>query len=81
METRISIRIDFEDKIVAKAVDEALKPDNSNLPNSMEIVMTRNGRSITIQVKMLDNLPSLAGTIQEILEHCELSIRSISQTL
>ncbi len=81
METRISLRIDFEDKILAKAVEEALKPDNSDLPNDMEISMTRRGRSITIQVKVLDNLPSLAGTIQEIIQHCEVSLRSITQTL
>jgi len=81
METRISLKIDLEDATLARAVEEAIKPDNSNLPNSMEIDLTRKGRSITIQVKMLDNLPSLAGTIQEIIQHCEVSLRSISQTL
>ena len=81
METRVSLKIDFTNKIVAKAVEEALKPDNSNLPNTMEIAMTRKGRCITIEVKLIDNLPSLAGTINEILQHCEVSIRSISQTL
>ncbi len=81
METRISLKIDLEDATLARAVEEAIKPDNSNLPNSMEIGLTRKGRSITIQVKVLDNLPSLAGTIQEIIQHCEVSLRSISQTL
>ncbi len=81
METRISLKIDLEDKALAKAVEEALKPDNFDLPNSMEIHMTREGQIITIQVKVLDNLPNLTGTIQEIIQHCEVSLTSISQTL
>lgn len=80
METRVNLKIDFEDRKLAKAVEKSLKPDNLDLPNSMEMAMIRRGGSITIEVKVLDNLPSLAGTLQEVLQHCEVSVRSISQT-
>ncbi|MFQ6011191.1 MAG: KEOPS complex subunit Pcc1 [Nitrososphaerales archaeon] len=79
MESRVSLKIDFENEIAAEAVETALRPDNIDLPDGLDIRMKRMGHSLSIEINVVDNLPSLTGTLQEILQHCEVSARSIAQ--
>jgi hypothetical protein len=78
------LKVTFSDKRTATAVEEALSPDNVNLPIGMRIDQKIEGRKIIIKVSTADDLKTpierLISTLDEFLSHIHTATQTIEKT-
>jgi len=79
MKIKVSISIDFKEKRVAKAVYDSLKPDNIDLPESLEMRMKVEKDRLIIDFSSTISLETLISTIEDLLACCQASTNTLFQ--
>jgi hypothetical protein len=68
---------------MARAVDDALSPDNVDLPKGMKIVQRRLGNELSIRVTIQDGdsnqIETLISTLDEFVSHIHASIQALQR--
>lgn len=74
-----TLDVRFRDSKTAKVVDNALSPDNINLPRGMKIAQSRRGKSIKIVVSVdrEESLDTLISTLDEFVAHMQVALNAI----
>ncbi|RLF22450.1 MAG: hypothetical protein DRJ68_01475 [Thermoprotei archaeon] len=66
MEISLTIRVDAASTLVAKALSEALEPDNVQLPERIQLAVRARGEILEISLRSSD-IGSLLNTMNDIL--------------
>jgi len=76
-----SLQLTFKDVRTAKAVNDALTPDNINLPKGMKINQVRRGSNLTIKVSAdkLDSINSVISTLDELVSHAHTAVQTLEK--
>lgn len=68
--------MDFESEKEAKRTLQAISPDNTPLPQGLEIECAVDNRRLTIAIHSDRSLESLAATLEDIMGAIDLSLRT-----
>ena len=72
-----TVEIEFSTSKIANSVRAALKPDNSNFPNGLSIVMVSCNNKLIIKVNCNSGMATFINTLDEILEHIQIAKAAI----
>jgi hypothetical protein len=72
----VRIQLEFESEEEAKTTLSAITPDNSPLPEGLEIDCTLEGQQLSIKIQSVRSLESLAATLEDIMSAVDLSLRT-----
>ncbi len=61
----------------AEAVKKALEPDNVNFPEGLSLYVENIDNKLVFNFESRDNMKQLIGTIDEVLEHVQVSLKVI----
>lgn len=81
LKVKLKLKVEASSPELARALYLALKPDNVALPEGLQLDMGLKGRFLKINVEASDRLDSLITTIDEILEHTQLSLETVERTV
>ena len=70
------IQLDFDSEEEARRTLSAISPDNSPLPEGLEIDCTLNKQQVNVTIRSSRSLESLAATLEDIMSAIDLSIRT-----
>lgn len=70
------IQLNFESEEAAMRTLSAISPDNSPLPEGLEIECTIESQRVNITIKSSRSLESLAATIEDLMSAIDLSLRT-----
>jgi hypothetical protein len=76
-QTKIAIR--YKDEDTAKTVNLAIKPDNINLPEEIQIVTTVKGSSLLIEIESNRSLGSFINTLDDILSCVQAAEKALGE--
>jgi hypothetical protein len=72
----VHIQLDFESKEDAMRTLSAIAPDNSPLPEGLDIECTLENQKINVTIHSSRSLESLAATLEDIMSAIDLSLRT-----
>ncbi len=72
----VHIQLDFESEEEAKRTLYAITPDNSPLPEGLEIECSLANQKVNITIQSSRSLESLAATLEDIMSAVDLSLRT-----
>lgn len=72
----LHIQLNFESKEDARRTLLAISPDNTPLPEDLEIECSLNDQQVHITIRSSRSLESLAGTVEDIMSAIDLSMRT-----
>lgn len=72
----VHIQLDFESEQEAKRTLFAISPDNSPLPEGLEIECSHENQKIYVTIRSSRSLESLAATLEDIMSAIDLSLRT-----
>lgn len=77
-----ALTIEFNNAKTAKAVNNALLPDNVNLPRGMKIKQELKGKTVkvTVSVETLDSFPTLISTLDEFVTHIHVAVGALQKS-
>ncbi len=75
---RAKININFATSEIASHVLRAISPDNTPLPDGLDIGVVSNETELTIIIETSRSLDSFRGTIEDIMSAIDLSLRTLS---
>ena len=75
---RASININFATPEIATQVLNAITPDNTPLPEGLDIDVVSNDNELRIIIETSRGLDSFRGTIEDIMSAIDLSLRTLS---
>ncbi|MFB3113588.1 MAG: KEOPS complex subunit Pcc1 [Nitrosopumilaceae archaeon] len=61
----------------AETVKKALEPDNVNFPEGLSLYVENIDNKLVFNFESRDNMKQLIGTIDEVLEHVQVSLKVI----
>ncbi len=61
------ILIEYEDKRIARAVAEAVSPDNFKTPADLSVVTAQKGKTVLTKISCNDRLPTFVATVEDLL--------------
>ncbi len=61
----------------AETVKKALEPDNINFPKGLSLQMERVDEKLVCNFDCNENMQKLIGTIDEVMEHIQVTLRVI----
>jgi len=61
----------------AETVKKALEPDNVNFPEGLSLYVENIDNKLVFNFESKDNMKQLIGTIDEVLEHVQVSLKVI----
>ena len=61
----------------AETVKKALEPDNVNFPEGLSLYVENIDNKLVFNFESKDNMKQLIGTIDEVLEHIQVSLKVI----
>jgi len=61
----------------AETVKKALEPDNVNFPEGLSLYVENIDNKLVFNFESRDNMKQLIGTIDEVLEHIQVSLKVI----
>ena len=70
------IQLDFASEEDAKRTISAISPDNSPLPEGLEIECALDHQRVNITIQSIRGLESLAATLEDIMSAIDLSLRT-----
>ena len=70
------IQLDFESEEDAKRTLSAISPDNSPLPEGLELECALDNQRVNITIQSVRGLDSLAATLEDIMSAIDLSLRT-----
>lgn len=77
LKCKVQITLDNISKEKADAITQALKPDNINFPENLTLDIVNIDNKLVFNFLGLDNMKKLIATIDEVLEHVQVSLRVI----
>ena len=72
----VHIKLNFESKEDARRTLLAISPDNTPLPEGLEIKCSLNDQQVYVIIQSSRSLESLAGTVEDIMSAIDLSMRT-----
>ena len=72
----VHIQLDFESEKEARRTLLAISPDNSPLPEGLEIECSHENQKVNVTIHSSRNLESLAATLEDIMSAIDLSLRT-----
>ncbi|MFW9832488.1 MAG: KEOPS complex subunit Pcc1 [Candidatus Thorarchaeota archaeon] len=72
----IRIQLEFESEENAETILSAISPDNSPLPEGLEIDCVQAGQILNITIDSSRSLESVAATLEDIMSAIDLSLRT-----
>jgi len=72
----VHIQLDFESEEEAKRTLSAISPDNSPLPEGLEIECSLDNQQVKIMIRSSRSLESLAATLEDVMSAIDLSLRT-----
>ncbi len=72
----VHIKLNFESKEDARRTLLAISPDNTPLPEGLEIECSLNDQQVYVTIRSSRSLESLAGTVEDIMSAIDLSMRT-----
>lgn len=72
----VHIKLNFESKEDARRTLLAISPDNTPLPEGLEIKCSLNDQQVYVTIRSSRSLESLAGTVEDIMSAIDLSMRT-----
>lgn len=72
----VHIKLNFESKEDARRTLLAISPDNTPLPEGLEIECSLNDQQVDVTIRSSRSLESLAGTVEDIMSAIDLSMRT-----
>jgi tRNA threonylcarbamoyladenosine modification (KEOPS) complex Pcc1 subunit len=72
----VHIQLDFESEEEAERILSAITPDNSPLPEGLEIECSLSNQKVNITIQSSRSLESLASTLEDIMSAIDLSLRT-----
>ncbi|MFX1559101.1 MAG: KEOPS complex subunit Pcc1 [Promethearchaeota archaeon] len=70
------IQLDFKSEEEAMRTLSAISPDNSPLPEGLEIECTLDNQKLKVKIQSSRSLESLAATLEDIMSAIDLSLRT-----
>lgn len=67
MEMRAKTSCVYEDKSTSRAVASALRPDNLQAPEGVEVKTSRKGKRVVTEVKVDGRIETLLATLDDLL--------------
>ncbi|MEM4297437.1 MAG: KEOPS complex subunit Pcc1 [Nitrososphaerota archaeon] len=75
----LKLRVEASRSEFAKALYRALAPDNVHIPEGLQIFMRLDGRFLRIHIKASNRLDTFIATLDEVLEHIQLSLYTLQK--
>jgi hypothetical protein len=72
----VHIQLSFKSEEEARRTLSAISPDNSPLPEGLEIECSRDSQKINVTINSSRSLESLAATLEDIMSAIDLSLRT-----
>lgn len=72
----VHIKLNFESKEDARRTLLAISPDNTPLPEGIEIKCSLNDQQVYVIIQSSRSLESLAGTVEDMMSAIDLSMRT-----
>lgn len=72
----VHIQLDFKSEEEARRTLSAISPDNSPLPEGLEIECSRINQKVNVSIHSSRSLESLAATLEDIMSAIDLSLRT-----
>jgi hypothetical protein len=72
----VHIQLDFESEEDAIRTLSAISPDNSPLPEGLEIECALDNQKLNVTIQSSRSLESLAATLEDIMSAIDLSLRT-----
>jgi hypothetical protein len=72
----VRIQLDFESEEEARRTLSAITPDNSPLPEGLEIECALDNQKVNVTIRSSRSLESLAATLEDIMSAIDLSLRT-----
>ena len=72
----VRIQLDFESEEEARRTLSAISPDNSPLPEGLEIDCSLDNQQVSVTIQSSRSLESLAATLEDIMSAIDLSLRT-----
>jgi hypothetical protein len=72
----VQIQLDFESEEKARRTLSAISPDNSPLPEGLEIECSLDNQKINVIIRSSRSLESLAATLEDMMSAIDLSLRT-----
>lgn len=77
LKCQVQVVIENISKKKAETVRRALEPDNINFPENLTLEIENVDNKLVFNFQSLDNMKKMIGTIDEVLEHVQVSLRVI----
>lgn len=74
---KVQITIDNISKAKAKTIQRVLEPDNIDFPENLTLQIENVDNELVFTFQSQNNMRSLISTIDEILEHIQVSLKVI----
>lgn len=62
-----ALTLEYDDEKTARAVADAVSPDNYKTPEGLTVKTERNGNLVSTEIKLEGKLPTLIATIDDLL--------------
>ena len=72
----VHIQLDFDSEEKARRTLSAISPDNSPLPEGLEIECSLDNQKVNVTIQSSRSLESLAATLEDIMSAIDLSLRT-----
>jgi tRNA threonylcarbamoyladenosine modification (KEOPS) complex Pcc1 subunit len=79
MKVKVKILVDFKSDAEERAIYSSLKPDNTNLPEGLDIKMSIDKRLLIIDFSSISKLETLISTIDDLLICCQASVNTLKE--
>ena len=76
----VHIRLNFESEAEAQRTLSAISPDNSPLPEGLEIQCSHDNQEVRITIQSSRSIESIAATLEDIMSAIDLSLRTSDST-
>ncbi len=75
---RAVIKLSFTSSEIANRISYAIVPDNTPLPEGLEIDVETNGANLMITIISERGIDSFRGTIEDVMSSIDLSLRTMT---
>jgi hypothetical protein len=78
IKVKATILLRFDSPITANKIRETISPDNSPVPDGLEINVSTKAANLEISITCTRGIDSFRNTIEDIMSSIDLSLRTIS---
>lgn len=78
MKVILTLELRAPDNRVAKAIYEALAPDNVDFPEGLSLTMRQKGNILELKFSSISKIDTLISTVDDVFEACGVGLRGLS---